>query len=145
MKRRVLLAVFCAFLTVQCSGTSTAVLGARDNQLAPCPSGSGCVSSQSEDPTQYMAPLEYEGTPEAARARLLQVLSVMEGASVAVDTSDYLRIEFTSKVLNLVDDVEFLFAPDGRTIHFRSAARKGYSDLGGNRRRMEMIRDAFAR
>jgi uncharacterized protein (DUF1499 family) len=52
----------------------------------------------------------------------------------------YLHFEFTSLLLRFVDDVEFLFDDDTKTVHFRSASRIGYSDLGVNRRRMEEIR-----
>jgi uncharacterized protein (DUF1499 family) len=35
--------------------------------------------------------------------------------------------------------VEFLIDPDGKLIHFRSASRTGYSDMGVNRKRMTEI------
>jgi uncharacterized protein (DUF1499 family) len=43
-------------------------------------------------------------------------------------------------LLRFVDDVEFLFDDEAKTIHFRSASRTGRSDFGVNRRRMEDIR-----
>jgi uncharacterized protein (DUF1499 family) len=39
-----------------------------------------------------------------------------------------------------VDDVEFVFDDESKTIHFRSASRIGYGDYGVNRDRMEAIR-----
>ena len=42
-----------------------------------------------------------------------------------------------------VDDVEFFVDAQQKVIHFRSASRVGYSDLGANRKRMETIRRAF--
>ena len=51
----------------------------------------------------------------------------------------YLHYEFTSLLLRFVDDVEFLFDEATKTVHFRSASRTGYSDLGVNRRRMEQM------
>ncbi len=51
-----------------------------------------------------------------------------------------MHYEFTSFLLRFVDDVEFLFDDETKTIHFRSASRTGYGDLGANRRRMEEIR-----
>ena len=35
---------------------------------------------------------------------------------------------------------EFLFDDEAKTIHFRSASRTGYGDLGVNRKRMEQVR-----
>ncbi|HJT19346.1 MAG TPA: DUF1499 domain-containing protein [Nitrospira sp.] len=43
-------------------------------------------------------------------------------------------------MFRFVDDVEFLFEEDTKTVHFRSASRIGYGDFGVNRRRMEEIR-----
>ena len=52
----------------------------------------------------------------------------------------YLHVEFTSRIFRFVDDVEFVFEDETKTIHFRSASRTGYSDFGVNRNRMEEIR-----
>jgi uncharacterized protein (DUF1499 family) len=52
----------------------------------------------------------------------------------------YLHYESTSLLLRFVDDVEFLFDDETKTIHFRSASRTGYGDLGVNRTRMEQVR-----
>jgi hypothetical protein len=57
-------------------------------------------------------------------------------------TDDYLHVEFKSKLMGFVDDVEFYF-PDSAVIHMRSASRVGYSDFGVNRRRLEKIRKRF--
>jgi len=56
----------------------------------------------------------------------------------------YLHYEFTSLLLRFVDDVEFLFDSETKTVHFRSASRVGYGDFGVNRRRMEDIRRLVA-
>ena len=56
------------------------------------------------------------------------------------EDDSYLHYEFTSLLLRFVDDVEFLFDDETKTIHFRSASRMGYGDFGVNRRRMEDIR-----
>jgi uncharacterized protein (DUF1499 family) len=42
-----------------------------------------------------------------------------------------------------VDDVEFTFDETAGLIHFRSAARLGYGDMGMNRARMEAIQTAY--
>ena len=46
-------------------------------------------------------------------------------------------------LMGFVDDVEFYC--DGTAIQVRSASRLGYSDLGVNRKRVEVIREAFDR
>jgi uncharacterized protein (DUF1499 family) len=53
-------------------------------------------------------------------------------------------VEFRSLMLGFVDDVEFMVDEPQQLIHFRSASRVGYSDLGVNRQRMEEIRRRYA-
>jgi uncharacterized protein (DUF1499 family) len=60
------------------------------------------------------------------------------------EDESYLHYEFTSLLLRFVDDVEFLLDETTKTIHFRSASRTGYSDLGVNRKRMEQVRTSVA-
>ena len=57
---------------------------------------------------------------------------------------NYLHAEARSFLFRFVDDVEFLVDPQQKLIHFRSASRVGYSDLGVNRARMEQFRKLFA-
>ena len=64
----------------------------------------------------------------------------MPRAKLIEEDDSYLHFEFTSLLLRFVDDVEFLFDEESKTIHFRSASRVGYGDFGVNRRRMEEIR-----
>ena len=58
----------------------------------------------------------------------------------SAEDESYLHYEFTSLLLRFVDDVEFLFDDETKTVHFRSASRTGYGDFGVNRKRMEEIR-----
>jgi uncharacterized protein (DUF1499 family) len=44
---------------------------------------------------------------------------------------------------SLVDDVEFLFSPDGSTVDYRSASRLGKDDLKANRTRIKSLRVAL--
>lgn len=71
------------------------------------------------------------------------IVANLPRAKLVEEDETYLHYEFTSLLLRFVDDVEFVFDDETKTIHFRSASRTGYSDLGVNRRRMEEIR-AFA-
>ena len=131
------------FLLAGCAGRPPAHLGLTEDGLAPCPDRPNCVSSQAPAPDHYVAPLSYEGSREAARQRLAQVIRDMPRAEIAAQSPAYLRAEFTSAVLGFVDDVEFYF-PEKPVIHVRSAARLGYWDLGVNRKRVEAIRKRLA-
>jgi uncharacterized protein (DUF1499 family) len=57
--------------------------------------------------------------------------------------ANYIHAEFRSRLFGFVDDVEFSFDEDPKTVHLRSASRTGYYDFGVNRKRMERIRAQF--
>lgn len=108
--------------------------------LAPCPSSPNCVSTTGQDQEHAITPFRYaKSRAEAQEALKAIVLSLPRTRLVEADES-YHHYEFTSLLLRFVDDVEFLFDEATKTIHFRSASRIGYGDLGVNRRRMEEIR-----
>ncbi len=118
-------------------------LGVTDGQLAPCPSSPNCVSTQATDRHHAIEPLRFTGSADAARERLVQVLTAQPRAKIITQTDNYIHAEFTSRLFRFVDDVEFFIDEEKSVIHFRSASRVGYSDLGANRQRMERIRQAF--
>lgn len=114
-------------------------LGAIDGRLADCPASPNCVATQSGGPNQRMAPFRFQGSPQAAMERLKSIVAGMPRAKIVSSSDQYLHAEFTSALFRFVDDVEFQIDPEAKQIHFRSASRVGYSDLGANRRRMEAI------
>jgi len=120
------------------------MLGVTGGKLAPCPSSPNCVSTQASDAEQRMEPVAFAGDGDDALSRLRTIIDGMPGGKVITCRSGYLQVEFTSRLFRFVDDVEFLVDDEKHIIHFRSASRVGYSDLGANRRRMTRIRDEFA-
>jgi len=126
------------------AGDPPAILGAPGGRFEPCPDRPNCVSSQAVDADHAIAPLAIHGDPATAMARLADTIRAMPGASVVVVRPDYLHAEFTSALWGFVDDVEFTFPPGATAIAVRSASRRGYSDFGVNRKRVEALRAAFA-
>ncbi len=127
-----------------CAGKPPDGLGVADARLSPCPDRPNCVSSQTTDPSHYVAPIDYEGSRQKARKRIKAVIVSLPRAEIITDTADYIRAEFTSAVMRFVDDVEFYFPDDDAVIHVRSASRLGYWDFGVNRKRVRIIRKQFA-
>ena len=113
------------------------------NRLTPCPSSPNCVSSLSEDRRHAIEPLQYTGSRDEARERLVGILDKQAAARVTINETDYIHAEFHSQIFRFVDDVEFLFSDEEKIIHVKSASRIGYSDLGANRKRVEWIRRVF--
>ncbi|MGD9723707.1 MAG: DUF1499 domain-containing protein [Pirellulales bacterium] len=123
--------------------TRPRTLGVVDGRLRPCPATPNCVCTQDTDAEHAIAPLKFSGTPAEAVTRLKAALATLPRTSIVAERSDYLHVEFTTRLMRYVDDVEFLVDAAGKVIHFRSASRIGYSDLGTNRRRMEAVRAAY--
>lgn len=111
--------------------------------LNPCPASPNCVATQAADPQKRMAPLPYRVDRATSRTLLVSILMDMPRATVVTDADHYLHVEFRSALFGFVDDVEFVFDDAAAVIHFRSAARSGYWDLGVNRRRMNAIAEAY--
>ena len=130
-------------LFVRHRSPAPADLGVQNGKLADCPESPNCVCSQAEDPAHAIAPLQMKKGLAETRADLRQVLTEMRGAKVVEESSNYLRLEFTTPLLRYVDDLELLFDPERKAIQVRSASRVGRSDLGLNRRRVEELRRRF--
>lgn len=126
-----------------CAGERPKNLGVRDGVLAACPSSPNCVSSFAVDEGHRIAPLSFSAAPVAAFARLQQIISARQDATVIEARGDYLRVELRTTLF--VDDAEFLLDGEKRVIQLRSASRLGYSDIGKNRSRIEEIRAEFSR
>ncbi len=122
-----------------CTGSLPPHLG----QFAPCPDSPNCVSTKATDEEHAIAPIAYDGTKETATKRLLAIVESLPRTQVVTEREDYLHVEFTSRILRFVDDVEFFLGEEAGLIHFRSASRMGRSDLGVNRKRMQDIRARF--
>lgn len=109
-------------------------------QLAPCPSSPNCVSTEAQDKGHTIAPFRYRKSRAEAKEALKEVIRSLPRTKLVEEDETYLHYEFTSLLLRFVDDVKFLFDDDTKTIHFCSASRTGYGDLGVNRARMEQVR-----
>lgn len=112
--------------------------------LSPCPARPNCVSTQATGDGHAIAPFRYRKSRAEAKEALKDIVRTMPRTKLVEEDESYLHYEFTSLLLRFVDDVEFLFADESKTIHFRSASRTGYGDLGVNRKRMEEIRSLLS-
>lgn len=124
-----------------CAGERPNNLGVKGGFLTPCPSSPNCVASQAADEKHRIAPLAFNGDPDAAFSRLQQVLTRRSDTTIVENMPEYLRVEL--RTILFVDDGEFLLDRTNNRIHVRSASRLGYSDMGKNRSRLEEIRRQF--
>ncbi len=134
----------CLWLIISgCSGMRPKDIGVKNGLLKACPNSPNCISTQSDDPIHKFDPLTYTGNKEEAMQKLVKIIKSMERTKIITETDIYLYAEFTSKLMHFVDDVEFYIDDPKKIIHFRSASRLGYSDMGVNRKRMEDITELF--
>ncbi|MCP5428429.1 MAG: DUF1499 domain-containing protein [Chromatiaceae bacterium] len=113
-------------------------------RITTCPDTPNCVSSRAAPGRHYIEPIDYDGTLEHARLRLLEIIADFSRARVVREEQAYLHVVFTSLVFRFEDDVEFEFDHGEKRIHLKSASRIGYWDFGANRRRLESIREKFS-
>jgi uncharacterized protein (DUF1499 family) len=114
-------------------------------RLAPCPGSPNCVSSRAaeDDERHHDEPIPMSVSPGRAREILLEVLGARPRTEILTAEATYLHATETSALLRFVDDVELEIDAEAGEIHFRSASRVGYSDLGANFKRMDEIRRAY--
>jgi uncharacterized protein (DUF1499 family) len=118
-------------------------LGAVDGRLAPCPDSPNCVSTQAPDALHRMEPIPFSGSAVDAMARIKAIVASWPRTKIVTENESYLHVEFASALFRFVDDIEFLIDESNGKIHFRSASRVGYGDLGANRKRMQAIVAVF--
>ncbi len=126
------------FLSAGCS-VNDALTGIKDGQLPECPSSPNCVSTQSQQADKKMSSLPFFGDRESSKQKILVIVNAMSRSRIISETADYVHVEFRSALFRFVDDVEFFFDEQSKAVHFRSASRTGYSDMGVNRKRMSEI------
>lgn len=148
------LGVLIAGLLIGCAGTPIPKeVGLRPDgsipEPAPPPSSPNCVSSY-VDPAvdgQHGAVPIPRGvkSAETAQEDIREILESEERTEILADVPGYIHSVQYTAFWKFPDDVEFWFPEDEPVIHFRSAARLGYGDMGVNRDRMERIAEAYRR
>jgi len=129
--------------TSGCSAPRPDNLGLKNNLLLTCPKSPNCVLSQASDAKHKIKPIYYATSVEAAKEKLIKVIQSMDGTRIIKQDEVYWHVEFTTRWLRFIDDVEFYFPESEALIHLRSASRSGYWDLGVNRKRTKEIRSRF--
>lgn len=132
------------------AGSAPGDLGVKDGRLKPPARTPNSVSSQAQLYPGHVqmafaqiAPLNIRGDGPATIAQIQAIAQAQSGVTVVKITPDYLYLQYTSRLMKYVDDVEFWFDPVNKVIQVRSASRVGKSDLGANRARIEQMRTAL--
>ncbi len=121
------------------SGANHADSGSK--KLLPlCRDSPNCVSSQTQDPKQFIAPFKIKGNTTEAWKALKGVLNEHSRITITRETPTNIHAEATSLIFQFVDDIDFILDTENKTIHIRSASRVGHSEFGVNHKRIEALR-----
>ncbi len=112
-------------------------LGVDNGELSPLGSRPNSVSTQTDKNSKRVEAIPFELAPAQQMSKVASVLEAMPGAKIKQQADAYLYAVFTSPLMRFKDDVEVYLDTEAKLVHFRSASRVGYSDLGVNRKRYE--------
>ncbi|MDN5304705.1 MAG: hypothetical protein PWP46_1591 [Fusobacteriaceae bacterium] len=118
-------------------------IGVVDGKFYELKNSPNNVSSQTDIKEKYVEPLKFIDNKEKSYIKILEILSDYENAKIEKKDENYIHAVFKTKGLKFKDDVEFYFDENEKVVHFKSASRVGYSDMGKNRERYEEIKEKY--
>lgn len=114
------------------SQTMTPELGVINNSLKECPKKPNCITSfYSNDKEHYYPAIKTELSLSEIKEKIAN--SELKWKLIK-ENQNYLYYTYESELIGFVDDIELLLIEN--KLHFRSASRVGYSDLGANKKRI---------
>jgi len=114
-------------------------LGHTDGHLTALPPSPNAVSSQTENPSKQVEPLPFKNNLAETLQALLKAINHYGGVEIVLLQQDYIRVVFITPLMGFRDDAEFYLDREKRLVHFRSASRSGYSDMGLNQERYQQL------
>lgn len=114
-------------------------LGVENDMLAPVPKSPNAVSSQSTLDDYYVEPLPMKADVLLTKIALLRAVEIYGNSEVIIEEDHYIHIVFTTPRMKFRDDLELYIDEVLGVVHYRSASRVGYSDMGLNRQRYDDI------
>jgi uncharacterized protein (DUF1499 family) len=129
------------------SGSRPEGLGFNNGQFKPPSWKPNTVSSTVEksDTKHYIEPISFSGDAAGAWEKFISVVKSQPRVIIVTENKNYLYAEFKTASMGFVDDVEAALDAKANVIHVRSASRLGVRDFDANRKRIEIIRAAFAK
>jgi uncharacterized protein (DUF1499 family) len=114
-------------------------LGLVDGRLREIPSSPNCVSTQTEQVDKRIEPIAFKESLEDSKLAMKAAIEAYGGIELMEEQGDYIYAVATTSVMKFHDDIEIYFDQEAQLIHYRSASRAGYSDMGLNLERYEAI------
>ncbi|KIL48776.1 hypothetical protein KP77_19870 [Jeotgalibacillus alimentarius] len=115
----------------------------ENGKLLPLKDKPNNVSTQTDHDDKRMEPFPYRGSKEESKKRIKSILESMNNIVIKNENDQMVYAIATSSFFKFKDDIDFLFSDEEQVIHYRSASRVGYSDMGVNKKRMNTIRELY--
>jgi len=137
MNRR-LYSIIILSLLVGC--TSQPHYSPETQQLPPCGILPNCVNSDTGKDGQAIEPLS---TTNNGWQALIRWIDTQPDWSIVEQQENFLQCVAVTPSMRFRDDIQLLFQADTGLIQVRSSSRLGISDMGTNRKRVEMLRQTL--
>lgn len=118
-------------------------LGVNDGQLTSLGKRPNDLSTQTDQNDKQALPWPFKDSLPQTMAAIVAAIERYGGGTIKSKSDTYLYVVFTTPLMRFNDDAEFWLDTDQKLVHFRSASRVGYSDMGLNRRRFEQLTDFY--
>ena len=119
------------------------VFGLVNGKLREIPDKKNAVSTDTAYMDKLVSPMPFKETLEDTKSALKKALEMYGGIEIVKEEENYIYAIATTPTMRFHDDMEIYFDKAGRIIHFRSASRAGYSDMGLNRQRYDKIVESY--
>jgi uncharacterized protein (DUF1499 family) len=119
-------------------------LGVQDGRFAEIPESPNCVSTQTAQTDKLVEPIAFIGTLEESKEAFKNAITAYGGIKIVEETEDYIYAVATTSLMQYKDDIEIYFDQENEVIHYRSASRTGYSDMGLNKNRYDELKKLYS-
>lgn len=119
------------------------ILGLENGKLREVPTKPNAVSTQTKQEDKRIQPLAFKESLKQSKEAIKEALKSYGGIVIIEETEHYIYAIATTVKMKYKDDIEIYFDASSREIHYRSASRVGYSDMGLNKARFEKISEIY--
>lgn len=89
--------------------------------------------------SKKVEPLVFKDTFEVTKKAVLSAFEKYGNIEIIKNNENYIHAVNKTGIMKYKDDIEIFFDVNERLVHYRSASRIGYSDMGLNRKRYNDI------
>jgi len=127
------------FLLPGCQSAS----GVSGGKFSELPISPNAVSSRTDQTDKRVEPLSYIGTRQESMDKMLKAFKTYGTHDLVTMDDNYVHAVFITGFFKFRDDLELYFDDKAKLIHYRSASRLGYSDMGLNRNRSNELKKLY--